>query len=235
VLVGARGAGVTGSPAVLAAALSAVCLAIVANAFNDYEDRAIDALVHPDRPLPSGALTSRAALRTVAIAAVGGVAFGALAALPLGALSVGVIVLMLGYGRIKARSGVTANAIVAVLASLPFLYGAWAAGKPAAAIALVAIGFPIHFAREIAKDIGDVDGDRLRRRTLPIVGGVSLARTIEALVATIFIAAWVAFMGVQWFAIPALVLAVIAAYRSAPSAYKAAMALAMIAYYVSRP
>src|SRR5579863_2756593 len=160
VLVGARGAGVTWSPAVLAAACAAICLAIVANAFNDYDDRDIDALIHPTRPLPSGAISTAVALRTVAVAAIGGVAFSALARPVLAVVSIGVIVVMLAYSQIKSRWGVLANATVAILGSMPFLYGAWAAGTPDAGVILVGIAAPMHFAREIAKDIDDIDGDR---------------------------------------------------------------------------
>jgi len=235
VLVGARGAGVAWSPSVLAAGLAAICLGVVANAFNDYDDRAIDAIVHPTRPLPSGAVTPRAALRAVAIAAGGGVAFSVLARPILGIVSIGVICVMLTYGRIKRRWGVGGNATVAVLGSMPFLYGAWAAGKPEAGIVLMGIAAPLHFAREIAKDIDDIDGDRGRRRTLPLVAGAGVARTTEIVVTAIFIVAWVLFLGARWIAWPAVLLAVAAAYWGMPAIYKAAMAVAMVAYYVSRP
>jgi geranylgeranylglycerol-phosphate geranylgeranyltransferase len=235
VLVGARGAGVAWSPAVLSASLAAICLAIVANAFNDYDDRAIDAIIHPTRPLPSGSVTPETALRTVAIGAIGGVAFSALARPVLAVVSIGVVGVMLAYARIKSRWGIAGNATVAVLGSMPFLYGAWAVGQPAVGWALVVVASPLHFGREIAKDIDDVDGDRGRRRTLPLVAGVGVARTVSLAATGVFIVAWLAFMGTRWMAWPAVVLAIAAAYWGMPAIYKAAMAVAMIAYYVSPP
>jgi 4-hydroxybenzoate polyprenyltransferase len=235
VLVGARGAGIAWSPAILAAALAAICLAIVANAFNDYDDRDIDAIIHPSRPLPSGAVTPSAALRTVAIGALGGVALSALARPVLAVVSIGVIGLMLAYGRIKAMWGVVGNAIVALLGSMPFLYGAWAAGKPDAGVILIGVAVPLHFAREVAKDIDDVDGDRGRRRTLPLVAGAGVARLVSLMATGVFIVVWLAFMGSRWIAWPAVVVAIAAAYWGMPAIYKAAMAVAMIAYYVSPP
>jgi geranylgeranylglycerol-phosphate geranylgeranyltransferase len=220
---------------VLAAAAAAILLSAVANAFNDYDDRAIDAMIHPDRPLPSGILTPASALRIVMIAAVGGVVSSTLARPVLGVVSLCVIGVMLAYGRIKARSGLVANAIVAVLGSMPFLYGAWAAGQPRAGVVLVGIAAPLHFAREIAKDVDDIDGDRGRRRTLPITAGVGVARVIEAAATLVFIVAWVLFLDARWIAWPAVLLAMAAAYWGMPAIYKAAMAVAMIAYYVSRP
>jgi 4-hydroxybenzoate polyprenyltransferase len=235
VLVGARGAGVTWSPSVLLAALAAICLGAVANAFNDYDDRAIDAIIHPGRPLPSGALAPRTALRIVVIAAAGGTVLSALARPVLGVVSLGVIGVMLAYGRVKTRWGVLANAIVAVLGSMPFLYGAWAAGDPRVGIALVGIAAPLHFAREIAKDMEDVDGDRGRRKTLPIVAGVGVARAIMIIAIGVFVVAWMVLMNGRLTAWPAVVLAVAGAYWGMPAIDKAAMAVAMIAYYVSRP
>jgi hypothetical protein len=54
-------------------------------------------------------------------------------------------------------------------------------------------------------------------------------------VTAIFIVAWVLFLGARWIAWPAVLLAVAAAYWGMPAIYKAAMAVAMVAYYVSRP
>jgi len=220
---------------VLAAAAAAILLSAVANAFNDYDDRVIDAVIHPGRPLPSGALTSATALRIVVIAGVGGVVSSTLARPILGVVSIGVIGVMLAYGRIKVRSGLAANATVAVLGSMPFLNGAWAAGELRAGVVLVGIAAPLHFAREIAKDVDDIDGDRGRRRTLPITAGVGVARVIETVATLVFIVAWVSLLGARWIALPAVVLALAAAYWGMPAIYKAAMAVAMIAYYVSRP
>jgi len=39
----------------------------------------------------------------------------------------------------------------------------------------------------------------------------------------------------RWIALPAMVLALVAAYWGMPAIYKAAMAVAMIVYYVSPP
>jgi geranylgeranylglycerol-phosphate geranylgeranyltransferase len=235
VFVGARGAGVAWSPAVLAAAVAAILLSAVANAFNDYDDRDIDAVIHPHRPLPSGALTPATALRVVVIGAVAGIAFSALARPVLAIVSIGVIGVMLAYGRIKSRWGVAGNATVAVLGSMPFLYGAWAAGRPLVGAALLVIAWPLHFAREVSKDIDDIDGDRGRRRTLPIVAGVAMARVVQFAAVCVFCGAWFAFMDRRWIALPAMGLALIAACWGMPAIYKAAMAVAMIAYYVSPP
>jgi 4-hydroxybenzoate polyprenyltransferase len=186
VIVGGRwaGAGWASGP-VLLAALSAAALTAVANAYNDFEDRDIDAVVHAERPIPSGAIAPQTALLLALVAGALGVFLAAAARLPLGVLSIFVVAVMLGYGRIKAWSGVAGNVVVAVLGSLPFLYGAWAAGAPRAAIPLVALAAPLQFAREVAKDIDDVAGDFGSRRTLPLTVGRAAARGISVVAAVL--------------------------------------------------
>ena len=223
------------SPSILSAGLAAICLAMVANAFNDYDDREIDAIIHPTRPLPSGAVTPRAALRAVGVAALGGVGLSVLARPILGVVSIVVVGLMLLYSRIKSQWGVIGNGMVAVLGSMPFLYGAWAVGKPTAGMVLLGVAAPLHFAREIQKDIDDMDGDRGRRRTLPLVAGVTVSIVVAVAATAVFIGAWIALMGTRWITWPAVLLAMAAAYWGMPAIYKIAMAVAMITYYVSRP
>jgi geranylgeranylglycerol-phosphate geranylgeranyltransferase len=189
VFVGGRWAGGGWwNPRVALAAASAVALTAVANAVNDYQDASIDVVAHPNRPIPSGAIAARTALGVAGSAAVIGIGCAAMAAPGLGLLSLGVVAAMVSYGVIKARSGVAANAMVAALGALPFLYGAWAAGVPSAAAPLVALAAPLQFAREVAKDIDDVTGDRGRRQTLPLVAGTGAARAIGTASAIVAIA-----------------------------------------------
>lgn len=164
------------------AAVSAVALTGVANAINDVEDREIDRIAHPERPLPSGALSPATA---VGFAILGSVAAlvasaGAVPGGRLATVSAVVILAMAGYGRLKQHAGLAANLLVAGLGSMPFVYGAWAVGAPEAAWPLVALAAPLHLARELAKDADDVAGDRGRRRTLPVVAGVKITRWLSA-------------------------------------------------------
>jgi geranylgeranylglycerol-phosphate geranylgeranyltransferase len=61
VLVGAWWAGWGSASAIALAALAAIALTATANAWNDLADIEIDRVAHPERPLPSGALTPAAA------------------------------------------------------------------------------------------------------------------------------------------------------------------------------
>src|SRR5688500_17669516 len=148
----------------LAAAAVAVALTAVANAENDYQDLGIDRSAHPERPLPSGTLRPVHARIVVVVAALIAIALSLALDPALALLRAGIVARTLVYSRVLKTRGVVGNVTVAVLASLPFLYGAWAAGRPSAAIPLLTVGAPLHFAREIAKDLEDAEADANLRR-----------------------------------------------------------------------
>ena len=229
---------------VILAALGAVSLAFAAYAWNDAADFEIDRVAHPERPIPRGLVTAETAERFALAAAIVGVALSQLARLELGALALVAAVVMRVYSPSLKRRGIPGNIAVALLASLPFLWGGWAVGAPRAGLMLVLIAAPLHFAREIAKDLDDAVADAGRRRTLPVTAGVTAARAT-------MVAALVTFMGMlvplasraPLFAaavVPAILLAAFAAMRSwrggrgGPSLFKAAMLCAMAALLVSR-
>jgi len=228
----------------LAAALAAIALAAVANAWNDLNDVEIDRTAHPDRPLPSGALTMRAARSTVAVAVLAGVLCSAVARPVLGVVTLAVIALMVAYSRWIKRWGLPGNLTVAVLASLPFLYGGWSAGRPRESLVLVALAVPLHFAREIAKDLEDAAADAPVRRTLPVAIGKDATRVILVGALVLFLAALGVFARTRpAFAlavIPSAILAALATWRAfvgrrgSPVLFKSAMVCAMASLLVVR-
>ena len=247
-LISAAGVGLgawwAGGPALgrraVIAAGAAAALAGVANAYNDYRDREIDAVAHPARPLPRGLLVPRDAVVVAAACAALGIALAAAARPALGALSVAVVGAMLVYSARLKRRGLPGNLLVALLASLPFLYGAWSVGRPAAAAPLLMLAVPLHLAREVAKDLEDAPADAAgERRTLPLVHGAGAARAVvlAALVAAAAAAAPLAGRRPLFaaLALPAAALFALAARRSvagrrgAPRLLKAGMLCAMAA------
>ncbi|MGI9077446.1 MAG: UbiA family prenyltransferase [Gemmatimonadaceae bacterium] len=229
---------------VLAAALAAMALTVAANSWNDAADIEIDRIAHPERPLPSGQLSRSAALRVAWAAAVSAVLFSALAQPYLAALTLVLLVPMRFYSPHIKRLGLPGNLTVALVASLPFLYGAWAAGTPRAGLVLVAIASPLHLAREIAKDLDDADGDAGIRRTLPMRIGARGARAILVLAVLIF-GATIAPLGLSLplFAVslaPAFLFCAFAVRhallgrKGSPRLLKAAMLCAMLAFVVAR-
>lgn len=243
VLLGAWWAGWGAWHPVLAAALAAIAFTAAANAWNDVADQDIDRIAHPDRPLPSGAIDVHAARAIAWGAAAIGLVFATIARPVLGLVSIGVLVAMWGYSPWFKRHGFVGNIAVAILASFPFLYGAWAVGRPHAGVLLVAVAAPLHLARELAKDIDDAEGDALARRTIAVVNPAA-ARIFLVGALILFVAVLAPLVaGRPRFAVvlvPALVLCALAARaalrgrRGAPTLFKLAMLCAMLAFAAVR-
>ena len=232
----AEGAPFTRGP--LLAAGAAIALAAFANAFNDCCDIEIDRLAHPGRPLPSGRLRPSHAGAIAVTAALLALLCALLVSTALAAVTALVLLVMREYSlRLKRRG--FGNGIVAVLASLPFLYGAWSIGAPLAALPLLALGIPLHFAREVAKDLEDAPADAPVRRTLPVTQGPARARGVFVGALLVFLAVLIPFaLSRPLFAmlvLPAVALCALAARRvldgrqGSPVLLKSAMLWAMAA------
>jgi len=159
----------------------AVALAVVAtaaatgagNAVNDYFDRDVDAVNRPDRPIPSGRVSARAAATFAAALFL--IATAAALSLPPLALAIAVVNLLalLAYTQLFKGLPAVGNVVVAYLTGSTFLFGAAAVGPIAPPTwTLFGLAATATFAREVVKDVEDVVGDREEGlRTLPIVVG----------------------------------------------------------------
>jgi geranylgeranylglycerol-phosphate geranylgeranyltransferase len=245
VVVGAWWAHGTIGVAVTWAAMAAMAITMAANAWNDVADLEIDRIAHPGRPLPSGSISPREAARLAWVAAALALPLAWRASPQLAVLTIGVLGIARVYSPHLKRMGLVGNATVAVVASLPFLYGAWVVGQPARGAVLVAIAVPLHFAREVAKDLDDVAGDAQWRRTIPVSYGARRAKVVIAAAAAAFLLAlaWPAARA-PLFAlalVPAIALslagagAAVRGQRGGPALFKAAMVCAMLAVVAARP
>ena len=171
------------------AATGAVAAAVAAgNTLNDYFDREIDAVNRPDRPIPRGAVSPRAALGWAG--ALFAVAVGVTALLPPAAIAIGLLnlLLLVTYTTVFKGSPGAGNLVVAYLVGSTFLYGAAAVGAVRTVLELAVLAGLATFAREVIKDVEDLPGDRAAGlQTLPVVLGRRSALWIGAgaLVATV--------------------------------------------------
>lgn len=173
VAVGALTGGLPlGSAPVFWAALGAALITGAGNALNDWVDVATDRINRPERPLPAGRLSRRAALIEAMVLAGGGLA--AAAAASIWHLWVGVAVLagLAAYDlRLKATV-LWGNLAVAALAAAAFPYGALGPHWPGRSWAAAVFAGVFHFGREIVKDLEDTAGDHAcGLRTLPLARG----------------------------------------------------------------
>lgn len=222
----------------------AILLTAFANADNDVRDFEIDRIAHPSRPLPAGTLSIDTARIVVGLSATGALILAALLGGPQTLAAVGVIGAMTVYNRGMKAHGVPGNVVVAVVASLPFVFGAWSAGYPGAGVPLFLVGVPLHFAREIAKDLDDVHGDATHRLTLPLRAGPGAARLVVVSSVALFVAALAPFAvrrpAFAIVALPAVALCLVAARRTLSGQrgtarlLKSAMVVAMVAFVLAR-
>ncbi len=159
-------------PTVAFGVIATACATGAGNAINDYFDRDIDAINRPDRPIPSGVVSARGAA-IFSIALFIGATVAALQ-LPLLAIAIAIVNLgaLVAYTEFfKGLPGV-GNALVGYLTGSTFLFGGAAVGDVAGAVVLFGLATVATFAREVVKDVEDLDGDRAEGlRTLPIVLG----------------------------------------------------------------
>nr|AIF18040.1 prenyltransferase, UbiA family (ubiA) [uncultured marine group II/III euryarchaeote KM3_80_G12] len=168
------------------------------NVFNDYNDRDIDAVNHPHRPIPAGQIDAESALEfsiglmgtslLLLIAAAGIAATAAdnlLQWLPALAIwmsaAIGLFHYELGW-KLKEK-GLLGNITVSYLVAFVIIFGAAAVGAAFEPLpwCVAASAFLVNLAREIVKDIEDLRGD-LNRLTLPQRIGVEPARAVAYLV-----------------------------------------------------
>ncbi|MCM2271386.1 MAG: geranylgeranylglycerol-phosphate geranylgeranyltransferase [candidate division Zixibacteria bacterium] len=178
------GAYLTVGFAMSAELLTAMCGALLicagGNTVNDILDIESDRINHPDRPLPSGALSVRRA-KTIAvvchIAAVPLIAISNWQVMSLGILT---IAALMAYNVWLKGVPLVGNMLIGLLGAAAFMCGGLAA-DPDRALSLpgplIAATFALmlHLIREMVKDIEDIDGDRWgKARSLPrIIGGRS--------------------------------------------------------------
>lgn len=169
--------GIRLEPACWAAA--AVLAAVAgANAFNDWVDRRADAINRPRRPVPSGALSSRAALVTALISYA--VAIGLATRVSVVAVDIVLLWVLVTVAYSLALKGVPilGNVVAAAVTASVLYLGSISQGRPVAAPVPAALVLALLFnlAREFAKDAEDVAGDTVQGvRTLATVRGAGAA------------------------------------------------------------
>ena len=137
------------------------------NSLNDYLDREVDKVAHPERPVPSGRIRPRTALWIAVIAF--GVSIGSsllLQNLESIIIVIAAIVVIVLYELKTKAMGLVGNLSIAFLTGGLFLLGGAIVGHMDRTVAMAAMAFLATLGREIVKDIQDMEGD-FDRVTLP--------------------------------------------------------------------
>jgi len=136
------------------------------NALNDYYDREVDLINHPERPIPSGKIKAKNALIfgiILFLLALVLSIFINLAAFLIAVIAEGAMFLY--EAKLKNR-GFVGNVTISILVGLVFVFGG-AIFNDILKISIFALmAFSSNLGREIVKDIEDMEGD-INRVTLP--------------------------------------------------------------------
>lgn len=152
------------------------------NAINDYFDYKIDAINKPKRPIPSGRVSRKAA----GIYAISLFIIGIIVAFSTGIFLLAMIallssILMIYYAYDLKRRVLIGNISISFLTGLCFVFGGIAVGEILTSIYLGFYAFLMTLAREIVKDMEDVEGDKKEgATTFPIIHGMRTSSILAA-------------------------------------------------------
>ena len=152
------------------------------NALNDYNDRETDRENHPERPIPSGSISADTA-SVYAQALLGSGLLILLFALenkmPFVIALIGILLLTAYENGLKA-TGISGNITVGLMSGAVFLFAGMAVNDPGPTLWMFGLAVLATIAREIIKDIQDLEGDR-DRRTLPASIGIENSMRVAIL------------------------------------------------------
>lgn len=151
------------------------------NAINDYFDHKIDAINRPERPIPSGRIPLKTAgiysMLLFVVAIIIGFFIGVLPGLIVTSSSL----LMIYYAYSLKTKCLIGNLSISFLTGLSFVFGGVVVNEIIISIYLGFFAFLMTMAREIVKDMEDMEGDKVEgASTLPIVYGKSISSKIAA-------------------------------------------------------
>lgn len=150
--------------------VAALLLLSAGNAINDYCDYQIDLINKPKRPLPSGRIPrSHALIFTIVLIGIG-IGLGVLINIYAVGIAILVSVLLISYAVWLKSIPLIGNLVVGSLTGITFISGGVAIGTVRGTIVPAVFAFLFTTAREIVKDLEDIEGDKEQNiRTLAIL------------------------------------------------------------------
>ncbi len=173
---------------IILASVSGAFVAAAGNVINDYFDVDIDKINRPERVIPSELFTKKEALVLFAILKL----FAFYTALQIGKMAFLIVIitsiLLFLYSFKLKRIALIGNATIGLLTGMAFIYGAVAVGNWRAGIFPALFAFMVNLAREILKDIEDMEGDeKMGLLTLPLKSGIRQSINVISLVIILLI------------------------------------------------
>ncbi len=136
------------------------------NVINDYYDREVDLINHPERPIPSGEIVPKNALIYSSILFFLALIFAFFINICSLLIASYAIILLLLYESSLKKEGFVGNITISILVGMLFIFGGAIYGDFPLLIIFALMAFFANLGREVIKDIEDVSGD-IDRKTLP--------------------------------------------------------------------
>jgi geranylgeranylglycerol-phosphate geranylgeranyltransferase len=164
---------------ILLAGLTTLLISAAANAWNDYLDVEIDRINQPQRPLPSGKVSLRAARWFSFVLTMLSLVTASFINLPAFLIALACNAILYIYSLRLKSTVLLGNATVATVSALSAIFGGVAAGNVVPTLWLALIIFLGIMGREVLKTMADYEGDLSQRcRTVATVWGRRKARVV---------------------------------------------------------
>ncbi len=149
---------------------------------NDVQDVQIDKINSPERPIPSGKVGIREAYALSAILSILAIASSTFLGTPPLLIAIVALALMAYYNMRGKKTGLLGNAVVSFNVALPFFFGGIAVNNLTPLLfVFFLLAFLANMAREVAKGISDIAGDRSKGvRTVAVILGAKSAARVSA-------------------------------------------------------
>ena len=183
-----------GDAGLLKAAISALLLLAAGNSLNDYCDCEIDRTNKPQRPIPSGRIQRVEALIAAVLLMIAGITLGCLVNRYLAIIAVSVSASLIGYALWLKRTPIAGNILVGCLTALTFIAGGAVFESLQGTLVPAIFALLFTTAREIVKDIEDMEGDfENNAHTIAVV-----SKPAAVAIASIFMATVILFSPVPY-------------------------------------
>jgi geranylgeranylglycerol-phosphate geranylgeranyltransferase len=149
---------------------------------NDYYDREIDAINEPNRPIPRGDVSPKAALIFALFLSLIGFVAAFTTNMASFLVAIAALTTSIAYITKGKSTGLPGNFLVSATVVIPFIYGGLAVGHlQTSTLLFVAIAFLSNTGREITKGIVDTEGDKSHNiKTIAVTHGKRIAAIVAA-------------------------------------------------------
>ncbi len=189
----------------LVSAMAAFLVCAGGNIVNDLFDLETDRVNHPHRVLVRNSLSRRYAIILAVVLNVLAILLAIAVNWAVMVVAMSVIILLLLYNYRLKKIPLLGNIVIAFLAGLTFITGGLAVDNVMAfvlpgSLIPAAVAFLFHLAREIVKDVQDIEGDRQAGiKTLPQVIGIRSSLLVALLVFLLLVLLTYVPIFVGWF------------------------------------